>query len=243
MPRRILLLITDLEIGGTPTVVRELATRLNDPARRRGRSRVPGEVGAGRGPVARRGRDGDGVRRRGPADFLGATKRLVRLIRERTVRHRLQLPHPRQRGRRGGVAVRCRGVRFIQSIQTTQPKPRWHWWLQSLIHGARRAGRRAVAVRGERCARLERRAGGEDARDPQRGRRRAVREPRIRRSTTRRCPVGFIGRLDPVKRLPDLLVAAVGLLARPRAAAHLRRRLGARRSSNGSIRHLRLSES
>src|SRR4051812_48473594 len=32
MPRRILLLITDLQIGGTPTVVRELATRLNDPA-------------------------------------------------------------------------------------------------------------------------------------------------------------------------------------------------------------------
>src|SRR4051812_17014312 len=29
--RRILLLITDLEIGGTPTVVRELAVRLNAP--------------------------------------------------------------------------------------------------------------------------------------------------------------------------------------------------------------------
>ena len=31
MPRRILLLNTDLEIGGTPTVVRELAIRLNAP--------------------------------------------------------------------------------------------------------------------------------------------------------------------------------------------------------------------
>src|SRR5947207_2512942 len=31
MPRRILLLITDLEIGGTPTVVRELAVRLHRP--------------------------------------------------------------------------------------------------------------------------------------------------------------------------------------------------------------------
>src|SRR5690349_18498677 len=30
-PRRILLLITDLEIGGTPTVVREIACRLNNP--------------------------------------------------------------------------------------------------------------------------------------------------------------------------------------------------------------------
>ena len=29
--RRILLLITDLEIGGTPTVVRELAVRLREP--------------------------------------------------------------------------------------------------------------------------------------------------------------------------------------------------------------------
>src|SRR4051794_17068308 len=31
MAHRILLLITDLEIGGTPIVVRELATRLNAP--------------------------------------------------------------------------------------------------------------------------------------------------------------------------------------------------------------------
>src|SRR5881227_1733999 len=31
VPRRILLLITDLEIGGTPTVVRELAIRLRNP--------------------------------------------------------------------------------------------------------------------------------------------------------------------------------------------------------------------
>src|SRR5438874_1590903 len=31
VPRRILLLITDLEIGGTPTVVRELAIRLRKP--------------------------------------------------------------------------------------------------------------------------------------------------------------------------------------------------------------------
>src|SRR5437764_5617386 len=33
MARRILLLITDLEIGGTPTVVRELAVRLREPGR------------------------------------------------------------------------------------------------------------------------------------------------------------------------------------------------------------------
>ena len=33
VPRRILLLITDLEIGGTPTVVRELAVRLREPDR------------------------------------------------------------------------------------------------------------------------------------------------------------------------------------------------------------------
>jgi hypothetical protein len=33
LQRRILLLITDLEIGGTPSVVRELAIRLHDPPR------------------------------------------------------------------------------------------------------------------------------------------------------------------------------------------------------------------
>ena len=33
-----------------------------------------------------------------------------------------------------GMAV-PRGVTLLQSIQTTQPNPRWHWWLQGMIHG------------------------------------------------------------------------------------------------------------
>ena len=75
--RRILLLITDLEIGGTPTVVRELAIRL----------RVAGEVHvevaclSRWGPVARQ-LDDAGV----PVIALGATRvtqlpRVVRRIR------------------------------------------------------------------------------------------------------------------------------------------------------------------
>ena len=48
MPRAILLLVTDLQIGGTPIVVRELAIRLNAPPA----VRVDVACLAGRGPVS-----------------------------------------------------------------------------------------------------------------------------------------------------------------------------------------------
>src|SRR6187431_2509013 len=83
MSRRILLLITDLEIGGTPTVVRELATRLNDPPD------VEIDVAclAGWGPVAEQLRDA-GVtvilfEARRAWQFPSVVRQLVRLIRDR----------------------------------------------------------------------------------------------------------------------------------------------------------------
>jgi hypothetical protein len=48
VPRRILLLITDLEIGGTPTVVRELALRLH----RTGRAHIEVACLSEWGPIA-----------------------------------------------------------------------------------------------------------------------------------------------------------------------------------------------
>src|SRR5437773_1188049 len=83
VPRRILLLITDLEIGGTPTVVRELAIRLRKPPD------VEIEVAclSKWGPVADQLRD-SGVEvtaldARGVRDLLRVVRKLVRLIRDR----------------------------------------------------------------------------------------------------------------------------------------------------------------
>src|SRR3954468_15533399 len=123
---RILLLITDLEIGGTPTVVRELAIRLNA---------MPGvqvEVAclSRWGPVADQLRDAGvhvtALGARGVTDFVGVTRRLARLVRERKDDTLFTfLVHANAVG---AVATRfVRGVRLLQSIQTTQPHPRWHW--------------------------------------------------------------------------------------------------------------------
>src|SRR3954452_2535309 len=80
--QRILLLLTDLEIGGTPTVVRELAIRLNDPPN------VLVEVAclSKWGPIADQLRNaGIEVRALGAAGVrdLGAIRRAIKLIRER----------------------------------------------------------------------------------------------------------------------------------------------------------------
>src|SRR4051794_27398639 len=83
MPRRILLLITDLQIGGTPAVGRELAIRLREP----GRVEVEVACLAGSGPVADQLRDaGVQITALGAstiADFPKTLARLVRLIRSR----------------------------------------------------------------------------------------------------------------------------------------------------------------
>jgi len=125
----ILLLITDLEIGGTPTVVRELAVRLKKQG-------VDVEVAClgGRGPVADQIEVG-GV----PVHVLGACCaadirvfiRLGRLVRRQKYNTILSfLAHANVAA--ALATLGGHGVRLIQSIQTTQPKPRWHWWAQSV---------------------------------------------------------------------------------------------------------------
>ena len=199
MPRRILLLITDLEIGGTPTVVRELATRLHRPEQG-----VHVEVACllKWGPVA------DSIRDAGvTVTALGATRswqlpgvvrRLRRLVRERSIDTVFSfLIHANS-----AAALAARGmpgVRFLQSIQTVQENPRWHWWLQGRIHGAAQK----VVVPSSAVARA--------ARD-----RSDVPEPKLiivpnaidpevfpRVSVFQNSPVrvGFLGRLDPVKNV------------------------------------------
>jgi glycosyltransferase involved in cell wall biosynthesis len=215
MARRILLLITDLEIGGTPTVVRELAMRLNRPPE------VVVEVAclAGWGPVV------DQLRAAGVAvtafdagrasDFPGVLWRLVRLVSRCGFDTVFSfLVHANAVA--AAASLFCRRVRFIQSVQTTQPTPRWHWKLQRFVHPAADQ----VAVPSASAADAAREWAGvpdgkivviPNAVDPaefQVGQAAALHDP------ARPFPVGFIGRLDPVKRVPDLLEAVRYLAGR-----------------------------
>jgi glycosyltransferase involved in cell wall biosynthesis len=236
--RRILLLITDLQIGGTPTVVRELATRLNDPA-----NGIEVEVAclAKWGPVADQLRDA-GVTvtafgARGAAEFLGVRKRLVRLCREKqfdTVFSFLIHANAIAAAASSSLA----GVRFIQSIQTTQPNPRWHWWVQSFIHGraewvvvpspsAAEVAREWSGVRSEKIRVIANAVDVEQFENL---------DPPLNVTP---LPVGFIGRLDPIKRLPDL-IHAVGLL-RDRVRLHIFGEGSERPELERLIRHLQLT--
>lgn len=217
MSRRVLLLITDLQIGGTPTVVRELAVRLGEP----GRVEVEVACLAPWGPVADQLRDA-GV----PVTALGATcvaafpailAKLVRLVRRDAFDTVFSfLVHANAVA--AAASAFCPGVRFLQSIQTTQPDPRWHWRLQRLIGpaadkfvvpspSAARAAREWAGVPEGQLAVVPN-AVDVASFDAIYRSGRELRGPKLR--------VGFIGRLDPVKRVPDLLAATATL-----AGAHV----------------------
>jgi glycosyltransferase involved in cell wall biosynthesis len=228
--RRILLFITDLEIGGTPTVVREIATRLNAP-----QEGVEVEVAclSGWGPVADQLRDaGLNVTALGITSRLQvgrAVRKLTALIRERSIDTVFSfLVHANAIAANAAVALSADPaaavaaaaaapprVRFLQSIQTTQPKPRWHWWVQRKVQ----AQAEKVVVPSPSAAQVARERAGVPAekvviipnaidvarfssvaaeRETYLARRRAI-EPGTR--------VGFLGRLDPVKRVCDLIRA------------------------------------
>ncbi|WP_428936882.1 glycosyltransferase [Fontivita pretiosa] len=214
MARRILLLITDLEIGGTPTVVRELAVRL--------RPHAHVEVAClGRwGPVAQQIQDSGiavvALGARGVRD-VHVFRNLVRLIRQR--RFDTVFSFLIHANAAAAVAkLFCPGVRFIQSIQTTQPWPRWHWWVQRIVQeaaekvvvpsaSAGQAAQKWSDVPHEKIVVIPNAV--EIAESIESSRRSAV----LCRSPGRRdvVRVGFLGRLDPVKRVGDL-VAAISLL-------------------------------
>jgi glycosyltransferase involved in cell wall biosynthesis len=204
--RRILLLITDLEIGGTPTVVRELAIRLNHPPE------VQVEVAC----LAKWGAVADQLREAGirvtalwaaGVRDVGVVRRFAKLVRERRIDTVFSfLIHANVVAAVGSLFLR--DVRFIQSIQTTQPRPRWHWWLQLVAHHA--ADR--VVVPSESVAKV-----ASQRSDIGRGKLEVISNAidcstgvspvphgRDARATRK---VGFLGRLDPIKRVPDLLEA------------------------------------
>jgi glycosyltransferase involved in cell wall biosynthesis len=208
--RRILLLITDLEIGGTPTVVRELAVRLNAPPE------VHVEVAclAGPGPV------GEQLREAGiEVTALGARGvwdarilwRFVKLVRE----HRIDtvfsfLVHANVVAAKAAMVLR--DVRFIQSIQTTQPSPRWHWRVTGIVQEmAERIAvpSESVAEKLDEWSHVSRDkiAVIPNAVDVNEFRDTGLRPVRPAHGPEARVTVGFLGRLDPVKRVPDLVEA------------------------------------
>ena len=220
--RRVLMVITDLEIGGTPTIVRELAVRLHGPPE----VRVEVACLADRGPVSSQleasGITTTALDARSAVD-LRTIPRLVRLVWEREYDTLFSfLIHANTAA--AAAKPFCPGVRFFQSIQTTQPYPRWHWKLQSIVqHAAERivVPSHSVANAAKDWADIppDKIAVIPNAVDPQafsRGTgfqpvRPVVRSHRSHglktRATGEPIPIGFIGRLDPIKRIPDLLHA------------------------------------
>ncbi len=201
--RRILLLVTDLEIGGTPTVVRELALRLlKEPD-----VQVHVACLARWGPVAEQlHRQGVGVTAldaRGPSDVL-ILRKLIRLIRGQQFDTVFSfLLHANAMA--AAASLRCRGVRYLQSIQTTQPDPRWHWRLQRICHHA--AEKMIVPSPSVAAVAYD---WADIPQDKILVIPNAIDIPRfaqIRREHDGVKTVGFIGRLDPIKRVEDLVHA------------------------------------
>lgn len=212
MARRILLLITDLKIGGTPTVVRELAVRLGQG----GADHVEVACLDHWGPVADQLRDrGVGVTALDASGSwdLRIVPRLWHLIRRRRIDTVLSfLLHANAAA--AAVAPMLPGVRFFQSIQTTQAYPRWHWRVQRVIH---RLARRVVVPSPSVADTAQQRAGvprGKLVIIPNALDANAFPPSRVPRDQPAPYPIGFVGRLDPVKRLPDLIEVAARLRGR-----------------------------
>lgn len=205
---RLMLLVTDLQLGGTPTVVRDLAVRLHQAG-------VEVEVAclASWGPVADQiqaaGVKVTALNANGARD-LAVLGRLVRLVKERQVTTLFtMLIHANIAG--AYAKLRVPGLRVVQSIQTTQPRPRWHWWAQGVVHHAAEC----LIVSSPSVAAALRQRSGVPERKLQVvsnaidvSQFADVHQPLM---APERVTVGFIGRLDPVKRIGDLIEAA-GLL-------------------------------
>ena len=206
MRRSILLLITDLQIGGTPTVVRELATRLNSP---RG-PRVDVACLAGHGPVVDELKTARiqtyvlGAKR--PTD-LKVISKLNQLIKENQYDTVFSfLLHANAAA--AAVAPFHKEVRFLQSIQTTQHRPRWHWHVQAVVQ---QAAKKIVVPSPSVASAAEKWSGISPEKIviiPN-----AVQLQDFWSGNRQPNSIGFIGRLDPIKRIPDLL-KAVALLKR-----------------------------
>lgn len=207
---RVLLLLTDLEIGGTPTVVRELAVRLAG-AGMHVEVVALSKPGPLREQLFARGIKCTALGARGTWDLARAVRGLVRLMRQERITTVMSfLMHANTVGALARAFYPR--ARYIQSIQTTQPRPRWHWAVQRLVAPAAdlfivpsvsvaRVARRWCGVPGEKMKVIPNAVNIADF---------AQLNPTCGPVTR----IGFIGRLDPVKRIPDL-IEAISMLAEP----------------------------
>lgn len=206
--QRLLFFITDLELGGTPTVVRELATRLAPFASIEVASlKHAGPVGD---ELRSRGVEVHSFEARRLMDLGRSIARLDALVKSRKYDTLFSfLLHANFVASR--VCASVPGVRCLQSIQTTQKRPRWHWWLQSRIH--QQAARIVVPSESVANRAIERSAvpaekivvipNAVDAK-------RFAAVPHVP-AAPGVFRVGFVGRLDPVKCIPDLVTAMLHL--------------------------------
>jgi glycosyltransferase involved in cell wall biosynthesis len=236
---RVLLLITDLELGGTPTVVRELAIRLH-------RSGVDIEVAclSKWGPVADQLRNADvpvtALNAKGAHDLL-VLRRLTRLIRDRSFTTVFSfLMHANAMA--AAASLRVRDVRWIQSIQTTQPWPRWHWAVQVIAQHAASM----IVVPSPSVARVANKWAGVaeekivvipnaiDLTDW------AGSQSPVPASDPRPYPIAFLGRLDPIKDVPTLVRAVALLVDGPtKPVSKVLRRAGSDAEPSGSSEYPR----
>ena len=203
MPLRVLFLLTDLEIGGTPRVVRDLAIRLRCP-----------EIATAVACVAPWGPVAGELSQAGVRIFpLRATQywELPRVVSDvvRIARgYDVVFSFLMHANAVAAVASHWRkgDTRFIQSIQTTQSWPAWHWWMQGIVERA--AGRIVVP-----SASVAQAAADYSSIDSSKI---VVIPNAIDVDAFAQLPpsdsgawhrLGFIGRLDPVKRVPDLVRA------------------------------------
>jgi glycosyltransferase involved in cell wall biosynthesis len=207
VPRRILLLTTDLEIGGTPTVVRELATRLRDAANAHIEVVALSPPGPLRDQLFARNIKCTALGARGIRDFPLVIRRLHRLLTQESIDTVLSfLIHANT------IAAATRplypGARYFQSIQTTQAHPKWHWSLQRLVS---RAAEKIIVPSPSVATAAQQRShippeklivilNAIDLADYPTG---GTGVSPVNSPTK----IGFIGRLDPIKRIPDLLQA------------------------------------
>jgi glycosyltransferase involved in cell wall biosynthesis len=205
--RRILLLITDLEIGGTPTVVRELAMRLHCPPGVEVEVACLSKWGPTATQIADAGIPVTALGAQGVSSLMVVTNRLIRLINTKHIDTVLSfLVHANAVA--ALAATFCHHTRFFQAIQTTQPRPRWHWRVQGVAHHAARR----VIVPTESTGRVAREWSHvpqeklvviPNAIDPDAfGRSTIAMNPPAPPAP---YPIGFVGRLDEVKRVPQLV--------------------------------------
>jgi glycosyltransferase involved in cell wall biosynthesis len=216
LPRRILLLVTDLEIGGTPTVVRELATRLNQPPEVEIEVACLAKWGPTADPIRDAGIPVTAFDAAGPGDLLPTVRRLRDLVRGRGTDTVFSfLVHANVVA--ALASRKLPGVRFLQSIQTVQPRPRWHWHAQRWAH--RYADRIVVPSNAivRFASRLSRIPESKfvvipNAIDPDAF-------PLVKVFGGPKIRAGYLGRLDPAKT-PDILIRALEAARMPQAELH-----------------------